>query len=112
MTAKVKDIVLEIYEAGTCGRHKVGQRFSYPKDRGKVCEWLLGSARTMIEVLHFGGILPWTYKGTPYEKQVDPETVTTEFVRCPDPTDAGVVLKIIATNIEWKKTQEEENTNE
>jgi hypothetical protein len=49
----------------------------------------------MIRVLQFGGTLPWTYEGTPYEKEIDPEDTTTEFVRCPDPTSSGVVLKII-----------------
>ena len=37
------------------------------------------------------------YKGTAYEKQIDPDGVTTEFVRCPDPTDAGIVVKITRT---------------
>jgi hypothetical protein len=40
--------------------------------------------------------LPWTYSGTPYEKTIDPDGVTTEFVRCPDPSTA-VVAKITRT---------------
>jgi len=30
---------------------------------------------------------------------IDPEGVTTEFIRCPDPTDAGVVVKITRTRV-------------
>jgi len=48
----------------------------------------------MIRVLQYGGTLPWKYEDTPYEKEINPEGVTTEFVRCPDPTSNGVVLKI------------------
>ncbi len=48
----------------------------------------------MIRVLQFGGTLPWKYANSEYAKEIDPNGVTTEFVRCPDPTDAGVVAKI------------------
>lgn len=50
----------------------------------------------MLRVLEHGGTLPWRYRGTPYEKVIDPDGVTTEFVRCPDPT-AAVVIKITRT---------------
>jgi hypothetical protein len=50
-------------------------------------------------VLEYGGTLPWEYKGTPYEKQIDPDGVTTEFVRCPDPSSAGIVVKITRTRL-------------
>jgi hypothetical protein len=53
----------------------------------------------MIRVLEYGGTLPWDYKGTPYEKQIDPDGVTTEFVRCPDPSSAGIVVKITRTRL-------------
>lgn len=92
----MREIVLEIFESG-CQRHKVGDCFKYPEDIGKMCGWLLDSANTMIRVLERDGHLHWSYKGTPYEKQINKDGVTTEFVRCPDPTSAGVVLKIIAT---------------
>ena len=59
-----------------------------------MCPWLLDSASSMIRVLQYGGTLPWKYEDTPYEKEINPEGVTTEFVRCPDPTSNGVVLKI------------------
>jgi uncharacterized repeat protein (TIGR04076 family) len=87
-------IELEIFESGGCGLHKSGDKLKYPEDRGLMCPWLLDTASSMIRVLQFGGTLPWKYEGTPYEKQIDPEGVTTEFVRCPDPTSSGVVLKI------------------
>ena len=33
------------------------------------------------------------------EKVIDPEGVTTEFVRCIDPTASGIVVKVIRTRI-------------
>jgi hypothetical protein len=42
--------------------------------------------------------LPWKYEGTPYEKVINPDGVTTEFVRCPDPT-SNLVAKIIRTRV-------------
>ena len=95
----MRDVELEIFESG-CGRHKVGEKFLYPTDNGKMCTWLLESAIPMIKVLKHGGHLLWTYEGTPYEKIIDKDGITTEFVRCPDPTSAGVVLKIIAEDVE------------
>ncbi len=87
-------IELEIYESGGCACHRAGDRLRYPEDRGIMCPWLLDSANSMILALQSGGTLPWRYEGTPYEKEIDPEGTTTEFVRCPDPTSSGVVLKI------------------
>jgi uncharacterized repeat protein (TIGR04076 family) len=84
---------LEIYEAKDCKAHQAGQIYRYPQDSGRLCPWLLDSAQSMLRTLMFGGCLPWTYAGTPYEKVIDPDGLTTEFVRCPDPTTA-VVLKI------------------
>ncbi|MFX0203110.1 MAG: hypothetical protein ACFFCW_43960 [Candidatus Hodarchaeota archaeon] len=85
---------LEIFESG-CPYLKVGQKFSYPDDKANICSWLLDSANAMIRVLEYDGLLPWNYSDTPYEKVINSEGLTTEFVRCPDPTSAGVVLKII-----------------
>jgi uncharacterized repeat protein (TIGR04076 family) len=98
----MRAIELEIFESG-CRRHKVGDRYKYPQDLGKMCPWLMDSANAMIRVLERDGRLGWSYKGTPYEKQINKGGVTTEFVRCPDPTSAGVVLKIIATKKTRKK---------
>jgi uncharacterized repeat protein (TIGR04076 family) len=87
-------IEIEIFESdGVCTYHKVGEKFNYPEDNGKICQWLLDSMNPMIRVLKYGGVLPWTYSNTPYEKKIDRNGITTEFVRCPDPT-ARVVAKI------------------
>ena len=90
-------IEVEIFEArenSWC--HKKGDRFEWPRDMGKICPWLRSSMHDFIVVLAAGGTLSWKYEGTRYEKVIDPEGVTTEFVRCPDPT-ANLVAKIIRT---------------
>jgi uncharacterized repeat protein (TIGR04076 family) len=76
-----------------------GQKFRYPEDAGKICPWLLDSLNGVIRALQYGGTLPWKYTDTPYEKEIDPEGVTTEFVRCIDPTASGIVVKVIRTKI-------------
>lgn len=78
--------------------YQVGQRFKYPDDAGKICPWLLASMDGFIKALRYGGTLPWEYHGTPYEKVIDPDGVTTEFVHCPDPA-SGIVVKLIRTKI-------------
>jgi uncharacterized repeat protein (TIGR04076 family) len=83
---------------GDKGYHQ-GQRFNYPEDTGKLCHWLMDSMSGTIKVLQYGGTLPWPYKNTPYEKEMDPDGVTTEYIRCPDPTKSGIVVKIIRTAI-------------
>lgn len=88
------EIEIEIYKGKGCDLHRVGQKYRYPEDIGNLCPWLLDSINSMIRVLQFGGALPWKYKDTEFEKIIEPEGLTTEFVRCPDPTDAGVVAKI------------------
>ncbi len=87
-------IEIEIYKGHGCDFHHLGERFSYPEDIGKICPWLLDSINAMIRVLQFGGTLPWKYQNTEYEKVINEAGQTTEFVRCPDPTDAGVIVKI------------------
>ena len=79
--------------------YQAGQKFLYPDDAGRICPWLLGSMDSMIQTLRFGGTLPWRYRGTPYEKEIDMEGITTEFVRCVDPTDSGIVVRLIRTKI-------------
>ncbi len=91
------DLVKEGICAWMYGRFEVGQKFHYPDDLGKLCPWLVDSLTGMIRALENGGALPWLYKGTPYEKVVDPDGITTEFVRCPDPTASGIVIKITRT---------------
>jgi uncharacterized repeat protein (TIGR04076 family) len=53
----MREIELEIFESG-CGRHKVGEKFNYPDDIGKMCTWMIESAIPMIKVLRHDGILP------------------------------------------------------
>lgn len=77
-----------------------GQRFSYPEDWGKICPWLASSLDPIIQTLRFGGTLGWQYPDTPYEKEINPEGVTTEFIRCIDPTESGIVVKVIRTKIQ------------
>lgn len=88
------EIEIEVVEADNSVCHQLGERFRYPDDLGNMCPWLRDSMSGMLRVLDYGGTLPWTYKGTPYAKQNDPEGVTTEYVRCPDPTSVGIVVKI------------------
>jgi uncharacterized repeat protein (TIGR04076 family) len=93
-------IEIEIYEArddSWC--HKKGDKFKYPEDIGKICPWLSASMHDFIIVLQQGATLGWKYEGTPYEKVIDPDGITTEYVRCPDPT-ANLVAKIIRTKVE------------
>jgi uncharacterized repeat protein (TIGR04076 family) len=90
-------IDLEIFEArpdSWC--HNKGETFRYPRDWGKICPWLRGSLNDFVRILESGATLAWRYEGTPYEKVIDPDGVTTEYVRCPDPT-ANLVVKIIRT---------------
>jgi len=84
---------------GQCGAHKTGQRIRYPQEKGQICPWLMDAMSGAIRVLEYGGTLPWLYEGTPYRKVIDPEGVTTEFIRCPDPTASGVVVKITRTKV-------------
>ena len=42
-------------------------------------------------------------KGCKSEKMLDPDGITTEFIRCPDPTDAGVVAKVTRKKLETPK---------
>ncbi len=90
-------IVIEIFEArpdSWC--HKKGDRFQYPADWGNLCPWLRGSLNDFVRILEYGGTLPWKYEKTPYEKVIDPNGITTEYVRCPDPT-SNLVAKITRT---------------
>lgn len=88
------EIEIEIFRGDGCDHHRIGDKYRYPEDIGHICPWLMDSINSMIRVLQFGGTLPWKYKDTEYEKMIDHNGITTEFIRCPDPTDAGVVAKI------------------
>lgn len=71
---------------GKCQPHQAGQTFRYPEEKGKICEWLMDSMNGAIRVLEYGGTMPWLYEGTPYQKVIDKDSLTTEFIRCPDPS--------------------------
>ncbi len=92
---------IDFAKEGICawmyGRLSVGKKFRYPDDLGEMCPWMLDSLTGMVRALENGGTLPWRYGGTRYEKVMDPDGVTTEFVRCPDPTASGIVIKITRT---------------
>ncbi len=92
-------IEIEVYEAredSWC--HKKGDKFKYPEEWGKVCPWLRAAMIEPIRLLEWGVTLPWKYEGTPYEKVIDPDGITTEYIRCPDPT-ANLVAKIVRTKV-------------
>lgn len=92
-------IEVEIYEAkpdSSC--HKKGEKFAYPQDWGKVCPWLRAAMIEPIRLLEWGVTLPWKYEDTAYEKVIDADGITTEYIRCPDPT-ANLVAKIIRTKV-------------
>lgn len=88
-----------MYRGDGQNSYQAGQRFAYPRDIGRLCPWLLGSLQNFIQALGHGAVLDWTYEGTPYRKEIDPEGITTEFIRCPDPTAAGIVIKLIRTRL-------------
>lgn len=90
---------IEVVEGPKSRCHKVGEKFAYPQDWGKLCGWLRDSMSGALRALEWGAVLPWTYQGTSYQKVIDPDGVTTEFIRCPDPTAAGIVVKITRTAV-------------
>ncbi len=77
-----------------CHAHKIGERFACPQDLGRMCPWLRDSMSGILRAMEWGAVFPWDYDGTPYKKVSDPNGVCTEFVRCPDPTADGIVVKI------------------
>lgn len=92
-------IDIEIYEARKdtwC--HAKGDKFKYPEDQGKICPWLLSTMHDFIRLLENNVTLTWKYEGTPYEKIINKDGITTEYVRCPDPT-SGLVAKITRTEL-------------
>lgn len=92
-------IDLEIFEArADTWCHKKGDTFAFPQDMAKLCPWLQASLHDFLLLLANGVTLPWKYEGTPYEKVIDPDGVTTEYVRCPDPT-SNLVVKITRTKV-------------
>ena len=98
----------DVVQEGICawmyrgdGEHsyQVGDRFSLPQDEDLLCLWLRDSLRGIVDALRAGRTLGWRYTGTPYEKVIDPEGITTEYVRCIDPTASGIVVKVVRTRL-------------
>lgn len=90
---------IEIFEAREdtwC--HKKGDKFMYPEDMGKLCPWLRTSLHDFLRLMENDVTLTWKYEGTPYEKVINENGITTEYVRCPDPT-SDLVAKITRTEI-------------
>jgi len=79
--------------------HKKGDQFKYPEDIGKLCPWLLGSMRDFLRLMENDVTLTWKYSGTPYEKLINENGITTEYVRCPDPT-SDLVARITRREVE------------
>jgi hypothetical protein len=94
-----KGICAWMYRGDGKQSYRVGQRFNYPEDKDRICHWLLDSLRGVLKALSANETLNWDYEGTAYEKTVDPEGITTEYVRCIDPTSSGIVVKIIRTRL-------------
>jgi hypothetical protein len=86
-------ICARMYYGGGEKSLQVGHKFRYPDDLGELCPWLVDSLTGMIRVLEHGGTLSWKYKGSPHEKLIDLDGVTTEFIRYPDPTASEIVIK-------------------
>ena len=62
MWAGKKDIILTVVERrGECGchhGHKVGDSFSFERDRGRLCPMALHVAFPYIDILRYGGTPP------------------------------------------------------
>lgn len=80
-----------------------GQIFNYPEDAGKLCPWMLPNITQVIQILQADGKLGWRYENTAYEKKIEENGITTEFIRCMDPTDSGIVIKVIKKSITESK---------
>lgn len=79
--------------------YQQGQRFKLPEDNELICPWLLDSLSGIVDALHAGETLGWQYKDTPYEKVINKNGIKTEFIRCVDPTESGIVVKVIRTKL-------------
>ncbi len=74
--------VVNILEKGECNyRHKIGDKFLMPDDKGKICSAAFHSMYPYISGLQFGASYPW---------EEDPDTCT---ICCPDYKNP-VVFKI------------------
>jgi uncharacterized repeat protein (TIGR04076 family) len=80
--------IVKILERGECPLgHKVGDKFRYPDDVGKICQSAYNSIYPSITTLRFDGSFPWS------------QDKDTTMVCCPDPNNP-VVFKITRTKID------------
>jgi uncharacterized repeat protein (TIGR04076 family) len=85
---KIELEITKILEAGDCPiGHKVGDKFSYPEDIGKLCPAALNSIYPYIRIMESGGSYPWF------------EEPNSQSFCCPD-YKRPVVFKISRTEIE------------
>jgi uncharacterized repeat protein (TIGR04076 family) len=74
--------IVDILETGTCNfGHKVGEKFHYPEDRGKICAAAFHTIYPYASGIRFGADYPWE------------EETGTATICCPDYKNP-VVFKI------------------
>jgi len=79
MPNKIEITITKILEKGVCPLgHKVGDKFSWPGDTGKLCPHAFYVLYPAVDVLRFGGTYPW---------EDDPDTA---HICCPDPNNPVV----------------------
>ena len=83
--ANIKIEVVKILEAGKCNYgHKVGDKFDYPEEKGKLCSTAWHTLFPYLTGLQFGASFPW---------EEDTDSIT---ICCPDYKNP-VVFKITRT---------------
>jgi len=71
-------IEIEIFEGRGGQLQKDADEIIWPDYvKEGLCAWMRDSLQGVIQALKFGGTLGWSYHGTPYEKVIDPESLTT-----------------------------------
>ena len=71
--SKLKIEITNILEAGTCNfGHKIGDVFTYPDDKGKLCSYAWNAMFPYLTALQYGASFPW---------EEEKDTIT---VCCPD----------------------------
>ncbi|MHA1197941.1 MAG: TIGR04076 family protein [Candidatus Heimdallarchaeaceae archaeon] len=79
---KVTIEVVDILEAGTCNyKHKIGDKFNHPEDRGKICAAAYQVIYPYAMAIRMGASFPW---------EEDQESIS---ICCPDYKNP-VVFKI------------------
>ena len=57
---KVSIEIVDILGDGKCPiRHRIGDKFEYPEDKGKICSSAFNSIYPYIRVMESGGSYPW-----------------------------------------------------